>query len=147
MTKSVDRDGKGRFVPGNAGKRKGTRHKTTLAVELLLDGEAEALTRKAIDLALAGDSTALRLCLERIAPPRKGRLVSVPGLPSIKGISDVPKALSALLKAIAAAELTTDEADGIASVLGRYVSAVETVAIEERLAALEERLNSNETKH
>jgi hypothetical protein len=47
------------FQPGQsgnrAGKRKGTRNKVTLAVEALLDGEAETLTRKAIELAKAGD--------------------------------------------------------------------------------------------
>jgi hypothetical protein len=49
-------------------KPKGTRNKTTLAVEALLDGEAETLTRKAIELAKAGDLAALRVCLDRIAP-------------------------------------------------------------------------------
>jgi SNF2-related domain len=39
----------------------------------LMTGEAEALTRKAIDLALAGEATALRLCLDRILPPRRER--------------------------------------------------------------------------
>jgi hypothetical protein len=43
------------FQPGNAGRPKGTRNKTTLALEALLDGEAEALTRKAIEMALTGD--------------------------------------------------------------------------------------------
>jgi hypothetical protein len=56
-------------VSGNpAGKPKGARHKTTLAVQALLDGEAEALTRKCIELAKEGDTTALRLCMERLAP-------------------------------------------------------------------------------
>jgi hypothetical protein len=36
-------------------------------------GGADALTRKAIELALAGDTAALRLCLERILLPRKDR--------------------------------------------------------------------------
>src|SRR5262245_2183572 len=58
-----------------AGKPKGTRNRTTLAVEALLDGEAETLTRKAIELAKAGDLAALRVCLDRIAPPRKDRPV------------------------------------------------------------------------
>lgn len=44
----------GRFRPGNAGRPKGARHKVSLAVEALLDGEAEGLTRKAIQLGLAG---------------------------------------------------------------------------------------------
>ena len=54
-----------------AGKPKGTRNATTLALEALLDGQASALTQKAINLTLAGDMAALRLCLDRILPPRK----------------------------------------------------------------------------
>src|SRR5918998_3546498 len=65
-------------VSGNpAGRPKGARHKYLLAMEALLDGEAESLTRKAIELALAGDTTALRLCLDRLAPPRKGRPITL----------------------------------------------------------------------
>ena len=65
------------FEPGQsgnpAGRPKGARNRSTVAAEALLDGEAEALTRKAIELALAGDTTALRLCMERLVPPRKDR--------------------------------------------------------------------------
>lgn len=68
------RDKNGRFKAGHSGnprgKPPGTRHKATLAVQEFLDGEAEPLTRKAVDLALEGDTTALRLCLERLLPPR-----------------------------------------------------------------------------
>jgi hypothetical protein len=60
---------------GRGGKPRGSRHRTTLAIESLLDGEAERLTRKAVDLALAGDTVALRICLDRVAPPRRGRPV------------------------------------------------------------------------
>jgi hypothetical protein len=68
------RDADGRFAPGNPGKPRGTRHKATLAALALLSGEAEGLTRKAVELALAGDVTALRLCIERLVPPcRKHR--------------------------------------------------------------------------
>jgi hypothetical protein len=64
-----------------AGRPRGAGNKTTLAVEALLDGEAKTITRKAIELAKAGDISALRLCLDRIAPPRKDRPV----------LFDVPK--------------------------------------------------------
>ena len=61
------------FKPGQSGnplgRPKGARNRATIAAEALLDGEAEALTRKAIELALDGDTTALRLCLERLMPP------------------------------------------------------------------------------
>ena len=73
---------RGQFKPGQSGnskgKPKGARHKTTLAVSELLDGEAEVLTRKAIELAMDGDTVALRLCLERIAPRRTDSPVSFP---------------------------------------------------------------------
>jgi hypothetical protein len=63
----------GTFAPGNelGGKTKGSRHRSTLAIEALLDGQAEALTQKAINAALEGDGMALRLCLERGYAPRR----------------------------------------------------------------------------
>src|ERR1051325_4461056 len=59
-----------------AGRPPGSRNRATIAAEALLEGEAQALTRKAIELALEGDTTALRLCLERIVPQRKSRTVA-----------------------------------------------------------------------
>jgi hypothetical protein len=53
------------FEPSNSGRTKGLRNKVTLALEALLDGEAEALTRKAIDMALEGDTTAMRFVMDR----------------------------------------------------------------------------------
>lgn len=64
------RNADGRFGSGNPAKPRGTRHKATQAVLALLEGEATALTRKAVEMALQGDGVALRLCLDRIAPPR-----------------------------------------------------------------------------
>jgi Family of unknown function (DUF5681) len=74
------------FKPGKsgnpAGKPKGSRNATTRAMEALLDGESEAHTRKAIELAKGGDMAALRLCLDRILPPRKDRPLkfALPGI-------------------------------------------------------------------
>ena len=75
------------FEPGNSGKPKGCRHKVTRAVEELLDGEAEKITRKAAELALKGDLTAIRICLDRIAPARKDRPVTF-ALPAMEKASD-----------------------------------------------------------
>src|SRR5688500_12189569 len=101
------------FVKGEsgnpAGKPKGARHKTTLAIEALLEGEAEALTRKAVDLALEGDTTAMRLCFERILPVRKDRPVTFE-LPTVTTASDAVKAAGALLAAVASGDLTPSEA-------------------------------------
>lgn len=124
------------FQPGNPGRPQGARHKTTLAIEMLLDGEAEALTRKAIEAAKAGDMTAIKLCLDRIAPPPKGRRVSL-DLPTIGTAADVTRALSAAVQAAAAGEITLDEAGQVAGLLEAQRKAIETADLEARLAALE----------
>lgn len=134
------RDRKGRFAKGNPGKPKGARHTTTLAIGQLLGNDAQKLTRKAIELATKGDTTALRLCLERIAPVRRGRIVTVQNFPKVRSAADVPAALAALLEAVAKGDLTSDEAEAISSLCSRYVTAVEAVEHEQRLKALEDKL-------
>jgi hypothetical protein len=54
----------------------------------LLEGESEALTRRAVELALEGDPTAMRLCLERIMAPCRERTVKF-GLPPIESAADI----------------------------------------------------------
>jgi hypothetical protein len=125
-------------VSGNpAGRPKGARHKYLLAVEALLDGEAEGLTRKAIELALAGDTTALRLCLERILPTRKDRPVQLE-LPPVEGVQDFAKATMALIGAVAAAELTPAEAGEVAKLIEGHRKAIEMADLEARVRRLEE---------
>jgi hypothetical protein len=51
--------------------RRGRATELRLALESLLDGQAKALTQKAIDLALSGDLMALRICLDRNSPRSK----------------------------------------------------------------------------
>ncbi|MFK5595946.1 DUF5681 domain-containing protein [Methylobacterium sp. HMF5984] len=120
-----------------AGRPKGARHRTTLAMEALLEGEAEALTRRAIELALDGDGPALRLCMDRLAPVRKDRHV-IFDLPAIDTTADLPKATHALLQAIAAGELTPSEAADIGKAVDAHVRAIEVTDLHQRLARLEE---------
>ena len=94
-----------------AGRPKGSRNRSTMALEAILEGEGEALTRRAVEMALEGDGPALRLCLDRIYPARKDRPVTFE-LPSIETTADLPKATGALLEAVASGELTPSEAAG-----------------------------------
>ena len=128
------------FQAGNIGRPKGARNKATLAVEALLDGEAEALTRKAVEMALSGDTTALRLCLDRIAPPRKDRPVPFT-LPPLTSAKDAVTASAALLTAVASGDLTPMEAGELSKLVANYVEALKTCDIEERLALVEARTN------
>lgn len=74
MSKSDNRNSGAKTESRNAdrtfspGKPNGSRHRGTQAIEAMLEGPQEALTRAAIDKALEDDVTALRRCLGRIAP-------------------------------------------------------------------------------
>src|SRR3989442_12355646 len=54
-----------------AGRPRGSRNRTALLMENLLSYEAEAIGRKAVEMAIKGDMAAIRLCMDRLAPPRK----------------------------------------------------------------------------
>jgi hypothetical protein len=122
--------------PGGPGRPAGSRNRASLAADALLDGEAEELTRKCIELAKQGDTTALRLCMERIAPVCKGRPVTI-SLPAISSAGDVLSAIGATLDAMAQGDITPDEACIIAGVLEVKRKAIETVDLEARLLAVE----------
>lgn len=106
MTGNSGRNTDGTFAPGNPGKPKGARHRATQAALALLEGEAEALTRKAVETALAGDTAALRLCLERIAPPRRDAPVQF-DLPRMETARDAATAAGAVLEAVAEGDLNS----------------------------------------
>lgn len=126
------------FKPGNPGRPRGARHKVTLAVESLLEGQHEALTQKAIEKALEGDTVALRLCLDRIAPPRRDASITLT-LPPVKTAGDAVAASSAVLDAVAAGEVTPDEAGRVMALLTAHKAIVEAGDLERRIAALEAR--------
>ena len=136
MTRKSGRNADGTFAAGNSGKPRGTRHKATVAALAMLDGQAEALTRQAVTLALEGDTTALRLCLERIAPPRRDAPVQF-DLPPMKSARDAAKAAGAVLGAVAAGELTPIEGAHIMTLVETYRRTLETTELEARVTALE----------
>lgn len=133
---TTGRDASGRFTEGNPGRPQGARHKATRAALALLDGEAEALTRKAVELALDGDGAALRLCLERIAPPRRDAPVTF-DLPRMATARDAAKAAGAVLEAVADGELTPTEGAHIMQLVETFRRTLETSELEARVAALE----------
>lgn len=130
------------WLPGQsgnpAGKPPGCRNHATRAVLALLDGEADAITRKAIERALDGDSVALRLCLERLAPPAKDKPIAIK-LPPMTCAADAAQALAGVLDALAQGEITPSEATAAAGLIETYRKTLETTDLERRLVALEER--------
>jgi hypothetical protein len=131
---------KGRFAPGQSGnpdgRPAGSRNKATLAIDALLDGEAAALTRKAITLAKKGDMQARKLCMDRIVPPRRDRPLTF-ALPPIATPGDAATAMGALLKATADGELTPLEAGEVAKLVDTYIRTVEANDLTKRIEQLE----------
>ena len=132
------RNSDGTFTSGNAGRPKGARNKSTMAVLELLEGQAEALTQRAVELALAGDTTALRLCLERLAPPRKDSPVQFP-LPHMTTAHDAAQAAGAVLEAVSIGDLTPTEGAQVMGLVDSFRRTLEVTELEARLAALEGR--------
>lgn len=139
--KTDGRNPDGTFAPGNPGRPKGARHRVTLAVAELLDGEAEALTRKAIELAKDGDMAALRLCLERIAPPRKDTPVAF-DLPKVENAEEAAKAARAVLEAVSAGNITPLEGAAVMRLIEEFRRTLETCELEARVTRIEEGLKT-----
>jgi hypothetical protein len=135
----------GRFTFGNPGRQPGTRYKSTIAAQDLLDGEADRLTRKAIELALEGDPVALRLCLERILPARKDRPVSFP-LPKAGTAAEGAVLTEGLIASVAAGEVTPEEGNVVASLIEKHVRIRDASNFEARLQALEKRIGNGDGK-
>jgi hypothetical protein len=131
----------GRFRKGRsgnpAGRPPGSRNRATLAMETLLEGEAEGLMRTAIDWALAGDIRTLRLCLERLMPPRKERLIHVDAGP-IQNATQAADAVNTVICAVGAGEITPGEGESLVNMITAQVAVLSTADIARRVQELEE---------
>src|ERR1051326_2434920 len=119
-----------------AGRPRGARNRTTLAAEALLLGQAEALTQKALERALEGDPVALRLCLERVLPARRERLISFE-MPSLESAEDAAPAMAAIVAAVAAGDITLSEAAQLGKLVETFVRAIEARDQDKHLKLLE----------
>lgn len=79
---------------------------------------------------------ALRLCLDRIAPPRKDMPVSF-ALPKMTSAKDAAGAAGAVLQAVSVGDLTPNEAAQIMGLVDSLRRTLELTELEARVAALE----------
>ena len=117
----------------NAGS---SRNGTPAKVDLMLEREAERIILKLVEKALDGDMVALRLCVERLLPPRRDRPVAF-DLPAMQNAADALNASSAILTACAAGTLSPGEAAEIMSLVSAHVRMLEMTEIEARLITVE----------
>ena len=145
MTEKPENSGEkqgGRFRPGQSGnptgKPPGARHRATQLAEKLMEDDASEVVGAVLTAAKGGDMTAARLVLDRIAPVRKGRPITLK-LPAIETAADVLAGLGAVIKSMGEGQITPDEASVVAGVLETKRRAIETAELEKRIIDLEER--------
>ena len=126
----------GQFSAGNSGRPRGSRNRATLAIESLVQGQAEASTHTAVRKALDGDSVAMRLWMERIAPAPKDQPVSF-NLPKMNNALDASEAAGRMLEAVSEGELTPNLSDACHELIDGYRRTRELIDIETRVAASE----------
>jgi len=119
-----------------AGRPVGARNKTTLMLEALLDGEAEAISRMLIRKAKKGDLTAARIIIDRVLPVRRDRPVSFK-LPRLATTQDSARAMAAIAAGVGAGEITPSEAASLSTVVHQFTNALVATQLEARLVALE----------
>jgi len=119
------------------GKPKGAFNKNTLVAQALLEGEGEALVRKAVDLALEGDRTCLRICLERLVPAKKADPIRI-DIPEIVALTDIPKLFTALTASLREGGLTPAEAGTLIDLAEVLRKSLESVELESRISALKQ---------
>jgi Family of unknown function (DUF5681) len=132
---------KSRFAKGTsgnpAGRPLGSRNQATLFMESLLEGEAERLIRKAVELALEGDTAALKLCLERLMPPGKDRLVFFE-FPKTLGPGETALGIASVMAAISSGKITPTEGEVLSRILVEHAKVRAADDVERLVQKLEQ---------
>jgi hypothetical protein len=126
------------FAEGNPGRKPGSRNRATVATAALLEGEAEELVRKAIELAKEGDVAMLKFLLGRILPRERPIRLD---LPPMNFVDDAVAALGAIMGAVVEGKLSPSEAAALAALIDSYTRAIEMADVVKRMDALEAKIN------
>jgi hypothetical protein len=125
------------FEKGNGGRRPGSRNRTSLVAEALLEGEETELVRKAIELAKAGDTQMLKFLLDRILPRERSVRIE---LPPMNRADDAVDALGAVIDAVGAGQIAPSEAASLATLVLAYARTINVHELESRLDKIERQL-------
>jgi hypothetical protein len=125
------------FANGNPGRKPGSRNRTTLLAAALLDGGAEELVRKALEIAMAGDVGMIKFLLGRILP--RERLVKL-NLPRMEFADHAVEALGKVMSDVAEGRMTPSEGAAMATLINSYTRAIDMADAVKRLDSLKAQL-------
>ena len=125
-------------MSGNpAGRPKGAKNKAAVISQALIDGKAEALVKKVVQLALEGDAACLKICLQRLLPLKKEAPIEI-DLPEVQALADIPKMLQAVIAQMREGEITPSEAEVLIELTDSARKTMEITELEQRISALEQ---------
>lgn len=112
------------------------RPRRTAVVRDLLEPKRKELVQKAVDLALSGDPTALRLCIERLSPPPKAvsPAVVIEGLAEAKTMTEK---CEAIVRAVGRGAVSPTIASELLAAVSNLAKAMEVDELLRRIEALE----------
>lgn len=126
----------GKFAKGNPGRAKGSRNKGALMAQEMLQGEADALVQRAVQLAMSGNASIMKLCMDRLVPLRRERTVEFE-IGHLETAKDAVLAAGRVTEMVAAGELTPSEGQALSSIIENQRRAIETAELERRILVLE----------
>ena len=127
------------FEPGNKlgrGRPRGSRNKTPLNLQRILDQYSEPLLKVTIVDAMKGDKRLRAMLLDRILPRRQGSPVSV-GSIQVRTAEEVSKASRLIAQKVASGQITTSEGSEMMDVLEKVRKCIETEELEKRVHLVE----------
>jgi hypothetical protein len=127
------------FPPGNEfgkGRPRGSRNKSTVMAQELLNSHAESVVKKCLFMALQGDSRAMQLCMDRILPARRDAPVKLGKLPTATA-AELSKSSEKVTRLVAEGKITPTQGQAMAELLEQRRRVIETEDIDARLKKME----------
>lgn len=118
------------------GRPPGSRNKKSLAVDRLLAQYSAPLVKKCIAMAMNGDPTAMRLCMERLGAPKRENHVKLKTLPA-ETMGEVKQSLACTIAAVSTGKIAPSQGEVIARMLEVQRRGIESAELEVRVGELE----------
>ena len=132
------------FEKGNSGRPRDARNKMTVALEQLLEGQAEAVVAKVVEKALEGDRMAMRLVFERLMGSRHERPLADLDLPPLQSAADGAAVAAAILAAAGSGKITPGEGVALMQMVDSAVRAFSASELDRRVSELDQRVSEIE---
>ena len=128
------------FEKGNGGRKPGSQNRVTQVASALVEGQADKLVQKGVEMALAGDTQMLKFFLDRTLPKEPPIQLE---LPPLRTASDAVEALALIAQAVAEGRISASQGAAVSSIADRFIRALEVAELSKRITDLEEGLKED----